>query len=178
MMDRKVLVSRIKEEVVKRRFVLIMCVALPLTVFAKDKETFQIEVVGTDAWQKDVAVNHPARAGTSNTNCNTNGSVNATTYGDTTSGNVNATTNCTTTATPGTPAYTTHHAVQQESVHAILNGQHVTLWCQAGFRKCANLSPGLYTAETDGDKAVRIYVYSLTTHKLMGKMKYRVVGSW
>jgi hypothetical protein len=79
---------------------------------------------------------------------------------------------------PGTPAYTTHRAIQQESVHAILNGQHVTLWCQAGFRKCANLTPGTYTAEADGDKAVRIYVYSLISHKLMGKMKYRVVGSW
>jgi hypothetical protein len=178
MMDRKVLVTRIKEEVVKRRFVLIMCVALPLTVFAKDKETFQIEVVGTDAWQRDVAIQHAATAGTSNTNCNTNGTADANTYGNITTGTVNATTNCTTTTTPGTPAYTTHHPVQQESVHAILNGQHVTLWCQAGFRKCANLSPGLYTAEADGDKAVRIYVYSLITHKLMGKIKYRLVGSW
>lgn len=177
-MDKRALVSRIKEEVVRRRFVLIMCVALPLTVFAKDKPTFQIEVVGTDAWQRDMAIHHAATAGTSNTNCNTNGSADATTYGNTTTGTVNATTNCTTTTAPGTPAYTTHQAIQQESVHAILNGQHVTLWCQAGFRKCANLAPGLYTAEADGDKAVKIYVYSLITHKLMGKMKYRLVGSW
>jgi len=35
-MDRKVLVSRIMEEVVKRRFALIMCVALPLTVSFTD----------------------------------------------------------------------------------------------------------------------------------------------
>jgi hypothetical protein len=162
----------------KHRFVAILCIALPLTVFAKDKPTFQIEVIGTDAWERDLAIHHAATSGTADTNCNTNGNVDATTYGNTTSGSVNATTNCTTTSTPGSPAYTTHHAIQQESVHAILNGQHVTLWCQAGFRKCANLSAGTYTAEADGDKAVRIYVYSIITHKLMGKMKYRVVGSW
>jgi hypothetical protein len=163
---------------VKRRVLVMILVALPLLVFAKDKETFQIEVVGTDAWQRDVAIHHAATAGTSNTNCDSNGNVNASTYGNTTNGSVNATTNCTTTSTPGTPAYTTHSSIQQESVHAILNGQHVTLWCQAGFRKCANLAPGTYTAEADGDKAVRIYVYSLISHKLMGKMKYRLVSSW
>jgi hypothetical protein len=66
-----------------------------------------------------------------------------------------------------------------QSVHAIFpNAQHVTLWCQAGFRKCANLAPGTYQVEPDGDKAVRIYVYSIVSHKLMGKMKYRVIGSW
>lgn len=161
----------------KHTFDTIVRILLPSAVFAKDQPTFQIEVVGTDAWQRDLAIHHAATAGTSDTNCNTNGNVNETTYGNTTNGNVNATTNCTTTSTPGTRAYTTHHAIQ-ESVHAILNGQHVTLWCQSGFRKCANLSPGTYTAEADGDKAVRIYVYSLISHKLMGKMKYRVAGSW
>ena len=163
---------------VKHVFALVIWIILPLFALAKEKPTFQIEVVGTDAWQRDLAIHHAATAGTSDTNCNTNGNIDATTYGNTTTGNVNATTNCTTSTTPGTPAYTTHHAIQQESVHAILNGQHVTLWCQAGFRKCANLTPGLYTAEADGDKAVRIYVYSLISHKLMGKMKYRLVGSW
>jgi hypothetical protein len=88
-----------------------MLVALPLSVIAKDKETLQIEVVGTDAWQRDVAIHHAATAGTSDTNCNTNGSVDATTYGNTTTGNVNASTNCTTTTTPGTPAYTSHYAI-------------------------------------------------------------------
>jgi hypothetical protein len=160
----------------------IACVAMmmvcSIAVFAKDKPTFQIEVVGTDTWQRDVAIHHPATAGTSNTDCNSNGSVNATTYGNNTNGNLNATTNCTTTTTPGTAGYTTHRAIQQASVHAIVNGQHATLWCQAGFRKCASLSPGTYTAEADGDKAVKIYVYSLISGKLMGKMKYRLVGGW
>jgi hypothetical protein len=162
----------------KPGFALVACIVLTVTAFAKDRPTFQLEVVSTDAWQRDLAIRHAATSGSSNSNCNTNGSVDATTYGNTTNGSVNATTNCTTTTTPGSPAYTTHQAIQQESVHGILNGQHVTLWCQAGFRKCANLAPGTYAAEADGDKAVRIYVYSLITHKLMGKMKYRLIASW
>ena len=156
----------------------ILMMVCSIAAFAKEKETIQIEVVGTDAWQRDVAIHHAATSGTANSNCNTNGDINATTYGDNTYGSVNSTTNCTTTTTPGTPAYTTHYAIQQQSVHAIVNGQHVTLWCQVGFRKCAGLQPGTYTAEIDGDKALKIYVYSLTSHKLMGKMKYRVAGSW
>jgi len=156
-----------------------MIMACSLVVFAKDKTTFQIEVLGTDAWQRDVAIHHAATNGTSSTNCDTNGSVNTTTVGDYSNGSVNATTNCTTTAAPGTPAYVTHRSIQQESVHAVFpNAQHVMLWCQAGFRKCANLAPGTYTVEPDGDKAVRIYVYSIVSHKLMGKMKYRVISSW
>jgi hypothetical protein len=147
--------------------------------FAKDKPTFQIEVIGTDAWQRDLAIHHAGTNSTSSTNCDTNGNVNTTTVGDYTNGSVNATTNCTTSTTPGTPAYVTHRSIQQQSVHAIFpNAQHVTLWCQAGFRKCANLAPGSYTVEPDGDKAVRIHVYSIVSHKLMGKMKYRVIGSW
>jgi len=158
---------------------LTLIVACSIAVFAKDKPTFQIEVIGTDAWQRDVAIYHAGTNGTSNTNCDTNGSVNATTIGNNTNGNVNATTNCTTTSTPGNPAYVSHRSIAQESVHAIFpNNQHVTLWCQAGFRKCANLAAGTYQVEAEGDKAVRIYVYSIVSHKLMGKMKYRVAGSW
>lgn len=160
----------------KSKWLAILCVALPLAAFAKDEPTFQIEVLSTDAWERDLALQHAASAGSSNTNCNTNGSGEATTYGNVTTGNVNASTNCRTVTTPGSPAYITHRAIQQESVHALLNGQRITLWCQAGFRKCANLAPGIYTAEADGDKAVRIYVYSIISHKLMGKMKYRLVG--
>lgn len=153
--------------------------ACSIPAFAKEKPTFQIEVVGTDAWQRDVAIYHAGSDSTSNTNCDTNGTVNTTTVGDNTNGSVNATTNCTTTTTPGSPAYVSHASVRQESVRAIFpDGQHVTLWCQAGFRKCANLTPGTYQVEADGDKAVRVYVYSIISHKLMGKMKYRVIGSW
>ena len=157
----------------------VMIMAYSIAVFAKDKPTFQIEVVGTDAWQRDVVIHHAGTNGTANTDCDTNGTVNTTTVGDNTNGSLNATTNCTTTTTPSTPAYVTHRSIEQESVHAIFpNALHVTLWCQAGFRKCANLAPGTYQVEADGDKAVRVYVYSIVTHKLMGKMKYRVIGTW
>ena len=158
---------------------IIVFLAFSIAVFAEDKPTFRIEVLGTDAWRRDFAIRHAGTNGTANTNCDTNGSVNSTTIGENTNGSVNATTNCTTTTKPGSPAYVTHSSIQQESVHAIFpNGQHVTLWCQAGFRKCANLAAGKYEVEPDGDKAVRIYVYSLVSQKLMGKMKYRVIGGW
>jgi hypothetical protein len=77
----------------KRGFATIACVILASMAFAKDRPTFQIEVIGTEAWQRDLAIHHAATAGSSDTNCNTNGSVDATTYGNTTSGSVNATTN-------------------------------------------------------------------------------------
>ena len=163
-----------------RKIILVLVLALSsVAAYAKDKATIQIEVLGTDGWQRNVAIYHPGTTGTSSTNCNTNGTVDASTYGNTTNGSVNAQTNCTTTTTPGSSPYVTNRAIQQESVHAIFpSGQHVMLWCQAGFRKCANLAAGTYEAEPDGDKAVRIYVYSIVSHKLMGKMKYRVIGSW
>jgi len=130
-----------------------MIMACSIAVFAKDKPTFQIEVVGTNAWQRDVPIYHAGTNGTSKTNCDTNGSLNSTTIGDNTNGSVNATTDCTTTTTPGTSPYVTHRSIQQESVHAIFpNSQHVTLWCQAGFRKCADLAPGTYQVEPTGIK--------------------------
>jgi len=46
----------------------VACIIIAMTcsvaVFAKDKETFHIEVVGTDAWQRDIAIHH---AGTNST---------------------------------------------------------------------------------------------------------------
>jgi len=127
----------------------------------KEKLVITIEVVSTDAPIRDVQIYHRATSGSATTNCNTNGNVNstATTYGDTTNINANGTsdTECRTTVNPGQAAYTSHTYIQQEYVHAILpDGQHVTLWCQAGFRKCANLATGSYQAEADGDKALRL----------------------
>ena len=167
----------------RRLLIVIVLATLTSAAWGKDKPVFTIQVVGTDASVRDLAIHHSATSGTATTNCNTNGDVNgtATTYGDTT--NINATTSantqCNTISNPGQPAYTSHTYIQQEYVHAIMpDGQHVTLWCQAGFRKCANLMAGSYQAEADGDKAVRLYVHSIVTHKLMGKMKYRIAGSW
>lgn len=75
-----------------------------IAAFAKEKPTFRIEALGTDAWRRDIAIRHAGTHGTANTDCNSNGSVNSTTIGDYTNGSVNATTKCTTTTTPGTPA--------------------------------------------------------------------------
>jgi len=139
------------------------------STWAKDKPTITIEVVDSRAWTRDLAIHHSGSS-SSNTNCDTNGTVN--------DSSVNATTNCTTETTTR-PAYTSHTYINQESIRAILpDGQHVALWCQNGFRKCFDLSAGTYQAELDGDKALKLYVHSLTTHKLMGKVKYRIVGSW
>lgn len=162
---------------------ILLTIATSTAVAKKAKSLLTIEVVTADASVRDISVYHSATSGKATTNCDTNGNVNgtATTYGDTTSinGTTTANTTCQTKVDPGQPAYTSHTYIQQEYVHAIMpGGQHVTLWCQAGFRKCSDLAPGTYQAEADGDKALRLYVYSLVSHKLMGKMKYRVVGSW
>jgi hypothetical protein len=41
-----------------------------------------------------------------------------------------------------------------------------------------NLTPGVYAGEIDGDKAVKLYVYGPLSHKFIGKIKYRLSGSW
>jgi hypothetical protein len=152
---------------------LLFLASLMPSASAKDKPTITIEVVDSQTWQRDVAIHH---SGYAQTNCNTNGSTNGTVSD---SGNVYATTSDTTNcSTTSSPAYTTHREITQESIHAILNGQHVLLWCQNGFRKCSALQPGTYQAEPDGKNAVKIYVYSLVTHEEIGKLKYRVAGTW
>jgi len=89
---------------------------------------------------------------------------------------VNANTDCTTTTVPGRPAQTIVTHIAQEHVSVIMpNGDHVTLWCQEGWRRCVSLQPGNYDAELKGDAA---WVY---THDLAGnirKTKYRAVGGW
>lgn len=168
----------------RTRLIVVLLVTLSATAFAKkEKSVITVEVVGTDASVRDIPIHHAATNGSATTNCNSNGTVNgtATTYGNTTNvyGTSTTDTSCQTSVQPGRPAYTSHAYIQQQYVHAILpDGQHVMLWCQAGFRKCANLAAGRYEAEVDGDKALRLYVYSLVSHKLMGKMKYRVAGTW
>jgi hypothetical protein len=141
----------------------------------KDKPTITIQVVDTQTWQRQYTIEHAGSP--SQTSCNSNGSTNGTVDG---TGGVYATTNTTTncTTTPGAAPYSEQRSITQESIHAILNGQHVLLWCQNGFRKCAALAPGTYQAEPDGNNAVKIYVYSLVTHQEIGKIKYRVAGAW
>ena len=152
-----------------------------LPLYSVDKPTIMIQVVDTNTWQKDHAIHHAGTA--SQTNCDTTGNTNGTIYDtgsnvSTVNATTNATTNCTT--KPGTPAYTTHSQIRQESIHAILpDGTHVVLWCQAGFRKCAPLAPGTYEAEPDGKSSVKLYVYSLVDKsKMIGKLKYRIADTW
>jgi len=154
---------------------------LPLSGNDKEKDTMIIQVVDSSTWQRDVALHHAGTA--SQTNCDTTGNTNGTIYDaggsiSTVNATTNATTNCTT--TPGSPAYTTHRQIRQESIHAIMpDGTHVILWCQAQWRKCASLAPGNYRAEPDGKEALKLYVYSLVDKtKLIGKIKYRVAGTW
>jgi hypothetical protein len=146
-----------------------------LPALAKDKFTITIEVVDSNAWHRQFDIHHAGTA--SQMNCDTNGNTNGTITNSSVYATTNATTNCTT--TPGSAAYTTQGYIAQNTTHAIMpDGTHVTLWCQAGFRRCANLATGTYTAEPDGDKALKLYIYSLVSHKPMGKIKYRVSGTW
>src|SRR6266568_4500073 len=155
------------------RFMVLLSISVPLV--AKDKPAITIQVVDSNTWHRDLAFQHAATA--SQTNCNTSGTTNGTVTDDSVYATTNSTTNCAT--TPGTPAYTSHTYIAQDTTHAIMpDGTHVVLWCQNGFRKCSSLAPGSYRAEADGDNAVRVYVYSLITHKSQGKIKYHVVGTW
>jgi len=161
--------------------VLISFVCLPLWGNDKEKPTIMIQVVDSNTWQGDLAIHHAGTA--SQTNCDTTGNTNGTIYDtgsstSTVSATTNATTNCTT--TPGSPAYTTHRDIRQESIHAIMpDGTRVVLWCQVAWRKCASLAPGTYRAEPDGKSALRLYVYSLVDKtKLIGKIKYHVADTW
>jgi len=164
---------------------LILAVSLASLAFGKDKPTITIEIVDSQASMRQVSYTTPGTAGTSTTNCNTNGTAdtsgNATTYGNNTTyggtTNLNANTNCNTISTPGTPPQTHIREIAQENVHAIMpDGSHITLWCQAGFRKCANLRPGTYTAEIDGGSALRVYVVDLA--QKVHKIKYKDAGGW
>jgi hypothetical protein len=137
-----------------------------------------VQVVGTQTSEKEFTHTTRGTAPISTTNCNSNGtgSVNGNTNGNTTYGTVdtNSTTNCTTETQPGTPPRTHVNYVTQEHVRAIMpDGTHVTLWCQVGFRKCAPLQAGSYSAEVKGN-TVWMYVHDLSGKE--SRMKYKAVG--
>jgi hypothetical protein len=167
-----------------KKLSLILFISLAVLAFGKDKPTVTIQIVDSQASTREVSYTTPGKAGTSNTTCNTNGTAdtygNATSYGNSTvyngSTNVNANTNCTTTSTPATPPQMHTRYITQQNVHAIMpDGTHVALWCQAGWRRCANLRSGSYTAEIDGG-SVRIYAVDLS--QKVHKIKYKDVGGW
>jgi hypothetical protein len=143
-------------------------VTLAALAFGKDKPTITIQVVDTQASIREAVRTIPGTAAKSTTTCDTNGNTDGS--------NINASTDCTTTTVPGRPAETRIAHIPQEHVHAIMpNGDHVTLWCQEGLRRCESLQAGSYDAEVKGNAA---WIY---THELSGKLrkvKYQAVGGW
>jgi hypothetical protein len=140
---------------------------------AKDKSITNIQVLDTQTSEREYNQYIPGTSGTSSTNCSSNANV----YGTGGIATANGTTNCTTTSTPGSAPTFVRHSIEQEHVRAVLpDGRHITLWCQAGFRRCAKLEPGDYSAEISGN-TVRMVVFELDgvkTHKI----KFRFAGGW
>lgn len=146
---------------------------------AKEHPKIKIQVIDARSSQREFTYTTPGRAGTSTTSCdsNGNGTLNTSTYGNNTYGNVstNTQTNCNTTTTPATPPQTHTNYIQQEFVKAVLpNGSQITLWCQAGFRKCYQLQPGYYDAEITGGSTLMVIVTDLQGKE--HKVKYRSVA--
>jgi len=146
---------------------------LATAAVGKDKPKITIQVVDTQASERQYSYVVPGTAAQSTTNCNSNATAMA--IGDNMT-TANGTTNCRTTTTPGRPARTVVNSIPQEHVHAIMpEGTHVTLWCQRGFRQCRYLNPGTYAAQLSGDT---LWVYG---HDLGGKehkIKYHAAGGW
>lgn len=147
------------------------------TAFSKQKPRVTIQVVGTQASERNYTYTLPGKPAQSKTTCDTNGSgsISGTTYGDNVSGTVNtdSTSNCTTTTKPATAPTTHTISYTDEYVRAIMpDGTHVTLWCEIGFRKCWNLQPGSYSAEIKGD-TVWMFAHDLSGKQY--KLKYKAV---
>ena len=154
-------------------YLVLVLVAIAPAVAAKNPaKVIRIQVVTSKASQRQYGYTLPGTQGTSNTNCNSDAT--GTTLGNNTT--INGTTNCTTTTTPGTPARTVVNSIAQEHVYAVMpDDSHVTLWCQAGFRRCSYLQPGFYSAEIKGNSLF------ILAHDLSGKefkVKYHAVGGW
>jgi TPR repeat protein len=161
------------------RLALLFSLCMPNAAFAKDKPRITIQIVNSEASQREYTRTIPGRRGTAETNCTTNGTTNGTIndYGigpiQTNSDN-HANTNCTTTTTAATPPRTVTRSITQEHVSAIMpDGRHVILWCQQGYRRCDDLQPGNYEAEIDGN-ALFIFVHELTGKER--KVKYKAVS--
>jgi hypothetical protein len=104
---------------------------------AESQKTLTVRVVDTEDSARQYSYFIPGTNGYSTTNCNANAT--AASYGGITTANGTGT--CNTTSTPGRPATIGTGSIPQSNVHAIMaNGTHVTLWCQAGFRRRAHLS--------------------------------------
>jgi hypothetical protein len=148
----------------------LLSVAVP--AFASDGKEVTIQVVNTQTSARQYSYYTPGRAGTSSTNCDTTATAN--TLGSNT--NINGNTNCTTTSTPGTGPQRIDQSIAQAHIFATMpNGAHITLWCQAGFRRCSTLEPGPYTAEIKGNS---VWIETFRLDGKMQKVKYHFVGGW
>ena len=151
------------------RSIAILPLLLATVALAKDTPRVTIQVVDSKASVREWDQYIPGTSGTSNTKCDSN------TSGGNTAG-VTGSANCTTNSNPGSPARTVTHRFQQQHVRAIMpNGEHVTLWCEAGFRKCVSLSPGEYQAEVKGNTA---WIVARELDGKERKIKYQSVGGW
>ena len=67
--------------------------------------------------------------------------------------------------------------INQVHVFATMpGGQHIVLWCQAGWRHCYNLAPGAYRAELQGN-TVWLFSYDLDG-RTVHRTKYRYATNW
>jgi hypothetical protein len=156
-----------------RQRCLIFILSVSVIASAKDAPRITIQVTDSQSSVREFTRTTRGTAGTSTTSCDTNGT--ATGFGDVT--HVNANTNCQTTTTPGSPPRQYVQQIAQEHVLAIMpNGNHVKLWCQAGFRRCSSLQAGSYEAEVKGN-SLWIFAHELISGKER-KVKYQAVGSW
>jgi hypothetical protein len=124
------------------------------------------KVVNTSYWTA------PGRAGYSKTNCDGTATATPTATGAIASGS----TDCTTTYVPPTAPQTIVFDNVQVSVKAIIDEQHVWLWCRRDLRDCREINPGTYEAEVKG-KSVWILGEDTLTHKPL-RIKYKIVNNW
>ena len=160
-----------------RRSALISMVLLcSLAAVAGEKTRINIQVVGTQDGRRQYTYTVAGTPAQTTTHCDTN--ANKTEYNsrNVTDTSVTGDTTCTTTSKPATPPTTEVRTIAQEDVHAVMpNGAHVTLWCQAGWRRCDSLPEGSYSAEVKGN-TVWIYVADLDGSE--HKVKYKAAGTW
>jgi hypothetical protein len=155
-----------------KRTVITLCLFLVVSLVAKDWPKIKLQVVASNASERQYTRYVPGTAAHSTTTCD--GNATATSVGDTTT--ANGSENCATTTTPGRPATTADRSVPQIHVRAIMpDGKHVTLWCQSALRHCEELSADTYDAELDGNS---VWVSTYDLQYKMRKAKYGYVGGW
>lgn len=135
----------------------------------KENPRITIQVVGTQTSEQRYTNTTPGSLITSQTACspNRNGSVTGPMVDPA------STQLCTTTSQTGAPPVTLVNSMKEEHVRAIMpDGTHVTLWCQAGLRRCDSLRPGNYSAEVKGNT---VWMYPHDQAGKEHKIKYKAL---